>query len=169
MNYTLHLDGEALEQLRTDVAAAVERAGITCDALQLSAGLDECVEIRMTLPADPMLPAVPGRTCDRRRNLLVRAVVESEDSGRPVVWCEVEYSVGRGSSFFSPVPAEYGDRVSIRFGWEFDLPSLTPGYADVRDRQSVHYVSVLPSEDVRLVVQTVWGVLGGRVVLDESA
>jgi hypothetical protein len=104
------------------------------------------IEVTGVVVSDPFLDSF-GNAAHRRIKVSVTMFADSPESDREVLWGRMWYSVEKGHSNFFPVPDEYGETVTIRFNWEFDRETLEPSAAEVRDRESVHYVSVLPNEN----------------------
>ena len=76
----------------------------------------------------------------------MKTFVISPDDDSEVVWGQLTYSVPKDRSHFFPVPEEYGDHVTIEYGWEYDRKTLEiHGPAQVRDVDRMHYISVLPN------------------------
>ena len=161
------LTDEDLEEMKRELQEDLQMRGIHVTDLSVSAPAEfNHIEATGTLVQDRRLPKIPGQTCDRRISFTISGLVESPDTGQQVYWGELNYSVPSGQSFFSPVSPEYGSEIAIRFGWEFDPKTFQPSYADVRERKSIHYVSVLPSEELSVAVQCFASVLNSW--FDES-
>jgi hypothetical protein len=140
------LDEDDIPRFRDELVDHLTKAGIRCRPLSVTTGFmgdEQVIEVTAELLEDAMLSV---RREWQKTVLFARAYCLGEVSEKRVIWGEAKFSVDREHSFFYPVPDEYGERVSIRFGWEFDIDTLTPTYADVRDRNSVHYCSILPSK-----------------------
>ena len=85
-------------------------------------------------------------TKNEKTKALVKTFVISPDDDSEVVWGQLTYSVPKDRSHFFPVPEEYGDHVTIEYGWEYDRKTLEiHGPAQVRDVDRMHYISVLPN------------------------
>jgi hypothetical protein len=97
--------------------------------------------------SDPYLES-SGNAAHRRIRVSVTMFTESPETERDVLWGRIWYSVDRDHSNFFPVPKEYGEAVTVQFNWEFDRKTRAHGPAEVRDRDSLHYVSVRPNEQL---------------------
>lgn len=142
------VDDKDLATIRDQLEAAVRDRGLPLSEiavkLDAEAGL---LEVAAKLLSDPLLND-SGNAAHRTTTLAVRLFCDSEDTGREALWGRIRYSVSRDHANFFPVPAEYGDDVAIEFGWQFDRETLKSGAAEVRDRGSLHYVSVLPNDQL---------------------
>ncbi len=161
------LTDKDLEYMTRELEEDFQMRGVHVTNLSVSAPSEfNHIEATGILVQDKLLPNIPGQTCDRRISFKISGLVESPDTGEQVFWGELNYSVPSGQSFFSPVSPEYGSEIAIRFGWEFDAKTLQPSYASVWERNSVHYVSVLPSEELSIAMQCFAGLL--KSWFDES-
>jgi len=140
-----HLTPTDLETMQRELVTTVSDRCLPLTSIQVCLD-DAChdVEVQATVTVDP---ALPGGNADHREiTILVRLYSPGEDDGRPVILASICYSVAKDFSNFYPVPAEYGEHVSVCFSWEFDWYTLKFGAAELRDRESVHFVSVSPSD-----------------------
>ena len=110
------------------------------------------IEATALVLSDPFLESAPYAV-HHRILVEVTMFIESQETDRQVLWGRIWYSVEREHSYFFPVPKEYGDHVTIHFNWEFDRETLQHGVGEVRDRDSVHFVSVLPNEQLKGFVE----------------
>lgn len=149
-------DQGTLDQMRAEMVQEVSDSGVVCGSPELSESQQGYLEFCASLFRDDALDSIPPR---QQATVVIRGYLVSEETDRPVIWGSIRYSVSCDHSRFFPVPAEYGNEISIQFGWEFDAETLQPSYADVRERDSIHYVSVLPSAEVCSLVRCFSSVL----------
>ena len=116
-------DEEDLDQMRAEMSEELSASGVECGSVALTDSEQGHLEFRASLLRDAALNTVPQQ---QQANVLLRGYLVSEESERPVIWGSIRYSVNRDRSRFFPVPAEYGDSISIEFGWEFDAETLQP-------------------------------------------
>jgi hypothetical protein len=102
------------------------------------------VRVQAIVTVDPALSG--GNVAHREITILVRLFTLGEDEDQPVISASIQYAVAKEFSNFFPVPAEYGQQVRVGFSWEFDRYTLKFGAAELRDRESVHFVSVSPND-----------------------
>ena len=112
----------------------------------------ELLEATAVVVSDPFLDS-SGNAAHRRIHMSVTMFTVSPETDREVLWGRLWYSVEKGHSNFFPVPDEYGDSVTIQFNWEFDRETLEPRAAEVRDRDSVHFASVLPNPHFAALIE----------------
>lgn len=146
----VNFDQDDLDQMQAEMSEELSNSGIECGSITLTESHSGCVEFRANLLRDGSLDSIPQH---QQATVVLRGYLTSEEADRAVIWGSIRYSVSRDRSRFFPVPVEYGDEISIEFGWEFDAQTLQPSYADVRERASIHYVSVLPSAEVCSLVR----------------
>jgi hypothetical protein len=159
------IDDDSLDGFKEDFESALQSEGIRCGPVSVTlvdASGHDLITVSAHLLEDAMMPIQREW---QRTVLSATAYQWSKVSDRPVIWAESTYLVDREQSFFTPVPDEYGEQVSIRFGWDIDIETLTPTYADVRDRESVHYCSVLPSVQLTGFVKCFLRTLKARNIL----
>lgn len=140
-----HLTLTGLDTIQRElVTAASDRClPLTSIEVCLDDANDE-VQVQATVTVDP---ALSGGNADHREiTILVRLYSLGEDEGQPVILASMRYAVAKDFSNFFPVPAEYGEQVSVYFSWEFDRHTLTFGAAELRDREAIHFVSVSPND-----------------------
>jgi hypothetical protein len=146
MTFNEFSDSE-IEMIRNQLAEEIARRGMQIDEILVS----QCVrtgllDISAVALTDPYLET-SGNWAHRRIRFEVTVFTDSEETECEVLCGRVEYSVDREHSNFFPVLEEYGERVTIVFGWEFDRNTLEHRAASVTDRDMLHYVSVLPNQD----------------------
>lgn len=151
-----NLSEDDLSELKSSISDELWSAKIKFRDLVVAEFESEGIEATVVLLSDNLRPELASHFPNRKSRLLVRGPMESSDNeGQQVYWGQATFSVAKEHSHFLPVPDEYGDDVSISFGWEFDAESLEPSYADVRERNSIHFVSVLPSFEMQKFVRSV--------------
>lgn len=150
------LSEDELSEIKSSISDELWSATIKFRDLVVAEYGNDGIEATVVLLSDNLRPELASHFPNRKSRLLVRGPMESSDkAGQQVYWGQAMFSVAKEHSFFIPVPEEYGDMVSISFGWEFDAESLEPSYADVRERNSIHFVSVLPSFEMQKFVRCV--------------
>lgn len=147
---------DELSKLKSSISDELWSATIKFRDLEVADCENEGIEATVVLLSDNLQPELASHFPNRKSRLLVRGPMESSDKlGQQVYWGQATFSVAKDHSHFIPVPEEYGNNISISFGWEFDAESLEPSYADVRERNSIHFVSVLPSFEMQKFVRCV--------------
>lgn len=141
-------DDSAIEMIRNELEEQTHLRSLQLDRILVSQCLRTgLLDITAIALSDPFLES-SGNWKQRCIRFLVRVFTDSEETESEVLWGRVEYSVDREHANFFPVPEEYGKHVTIVFGWEFDRKTLEYRAASVKDRDILHYVSVLPNDDL---------------------
>lgn len=140
-----HLTSIDLETIQRELVTAVSDGCLPLASIEVC--LDDAndeVQVQATVTVDP---ALTGGNADHREiTILVRLFTLGEDDEQPVILASIRYAVAKEFSNFFPVPAEYGQQVSVCFSWEFDRYTLKFGAAELRDREAIHFVSVSPND-----------------------
>ncbi len=140
-----HLISTDLNTIQRELVTACNDRCLPLTTIQLC--LDDSndeVRVQATVTVDPALSG--GNAAHREIPILVRLLTLGEDEDQPVILASIRYTVAKEFSNFYPVPVEYGEQVSVWFSWEFDRYTLKFGAAELRDRESVHFVSVSPND-----------------------
>jgi hypothetical protein len=140
-----HLTSNDVASIQRELVTAVSDRCLPLTSVKVCLDdANEEVQVHATVTVDPALSG--GNATHSEITILVRLFTLGEDDDQPVILASIRYAVAKEFSNFFPVPAEYGQQVSVWFSWEFDRYTLTFGAAELRDRESVHFVSVSPND-----------------------
>jgi hypothetical protein len=138
-------DDDDLATIRQQLEQLVQERGVPFAEIQVTQSLESSLlEATAIGTSDPFLDST-GNAAHRQIRISVTMFTESPETDRDVLWGRMSYSVETAHSDFFPVSDEYGDHITIQFNWEFDRETLEHRSAEVRDRGSLHCVSVLPN------------------------
>jgi hypothetical protein len=147
------LSDDDLAHFRRQLQRRVQDQALPFGEIQVTRLPDsELLEVTAVVVCDPFLDS-SGNAAHRHIRVGVTVFAVSPETDREVLLGKMSYSVEKEHSNFFPVPEDYGDHVTIHFNWEFDRETLESRSAEIRDRESVHYASVLPNPDFAAFIE----------------
>jgi hypothetical protein len=149
-------DDDDLATIQSELTELAGERGVPFGEIQVVQDFESGqLEMKAVVQSDPLLD--DGANAEHRRTI-VRVTVftdslKSDDSDGDSIWVEQVYAIPSKHANFFPVPEEYGDTVRIGFHWELDRETLTPRCCGINDLLRLHYVSVMPNEDLLAFIE----------------
>ena len=144
---------EELNQFKDELEAAFQACGLSCENLCVEVDeAQELLQVTMQLCSDSVVGPLDPKQCKVEffARLPCMGININTDDG--VIFGGFTHSMSKESSYFFPVPEEYGERISLSVSWEFHPETLYCGYGSVRDRGSLHHVNIQPSDDLKAFI-----------------
>lgn len=143
---------DELEEFKCDLETALKAARLSFENLRVEVlESQDLLDVTLQLSSDPVIGALDTKQC--RVEFFAKLYCLGINIEGPVIFGGFVHSMSKDSSYFFPIPDEYGDWVSLRVDWEFHPQTLCCGYGSVRDRESLHHVNVQPSNDLKAFIK----------------
>lgn len=147
---------EELDEFKADLEENLQACGLSYKNLCVEVDdAQDLLQVSLLLLSDSVIGPLDPEQCKVEffARLPCLGININPDGG--VIFGEFVHSMSKGSSYFFPIPDEYGDWVTLRVNWEFHPETLYCGYGSVRDRESLHHVNIQPSDDLKAFISGV--------------
>ncbi len=150
------LDDNDLTTIQSELTKLAGERGVPFGEIQVVQSSEtSLLEMKAVVQSDPLLD--DGRNAEHRRTTVSVTVftdgLTNDDAEGDSIWVEQTFDLASEHANFFPVPDEYGDTVKIGFHWELDRETLVVRCCGINDQLKLHYVSVMPNEDLLAFIE----------------